>query len=60
MRFNIEGEPMPVVVCELESGEMMITEKGAMSWMSPNMQMNTVGGGIGKYLEEWLVERACL
>lgn len=35
MRFNIEGEPMPVVVCELESGEMMITEKGAMSWMSP-------------------------
>lgn len=26
MRFNIEGEPMPVVVCELESGEMMITE----------------------------------
>lgn len=43
MRFNIEGEPMPVVVCELESGEMMITEKGAMSWMSPNMQMNTVG-----------------
>ena len=48
MRFNIEGEPMPVVVCELESGEMMITEKGAMSWMSPNMQMNTVGGGIGK------------
>ena len=31
MRFNIEGEPMPVVVCELESGEMMITEKGAMS-----------------------------
>ena len=48
MRFNIEGEPMPVVVCELESGEMMITEKGEMSWMSPNMQMNTVGGGIGK------------
>ena len=31
MRFNIEGEPMPVVVCELESGEMMITEKGAIN-----------------------------
>lgn len=61
MRFNIEGEPMPVVVCELESGEMMITEKGARSWMSPNMQMNTVGGQeLEKYLEEWLVERACL
>ena len=51
MRFNIEGEPMPVVVCELESGEMMITEKGAMSWMSPNMQMETTtGGGAGKAL----------
>ena len=49
MRFNIEGEPMPVVVCELESGEMMITEKGAMSWMSPNMEMKTsTNGGIGK------------
>ena len=49
MRFNIEGEPMPVVVCELESGEMMITEKGAMSWMSPNMKMETTtNGGIGK------------
>jgi len=26
----------------------MITEKGAMSWMSPNMKMETVGGGVGK------------
>ena len=26
----------------------MITESGAMSWMSPNMKMETTGGGIGK------------
>lgn len=27
----------------------MLTEKGAMSWMSPNMKMETTtGGGIGK------------
>lgn len=26
----------------------MITEKGAMSWMTPNMKMETVGGGVGK------------
>ena len=26
----------------------MITEKGAMAWMSPNMQMETNTGGIGK------------
>ncbi len=48
MKYSIEGEPMPVVICELEAGEKMITEKGAMSWMSPNMKMETVGGGMGK------------
>ncbi|MBR4344730.1 MAG: TIGR00266 family protein [Lachnospiraceae bacterium] len=48
MRYSIEGTPMPVVICELNSGETMITEKGAMAWMSPNMKMETVGGGIGK------------
>ena len=48
MKYSIEGEPMPVVICNLESGEKMITEKGAMSWMSPNMKMETVGGGVGK------------
>lgn len=48
MKYSIEGEPLPVVMCELEANEMMITEKGAMSWMSPNMKMETVGGGVGK------------
>lgn len=49
MRYSIEGEPLPVVICELENGETMITESGAMSWMSPNMQMETTsGGGLGK------------
>lgn len=48
MRYKIEGETLPVVICELENGEKMITESGAMSWMSPNMKMETVAGGIGK------------
>ena len=48
MRYSIEGEPLPVVICEMEAGEVMITESGAMSWMSPNMQMETKGGGVGK------------
>ena len=48
MNYNIEGEPLPVVICNLEANETMITEKGAMSWMSPNMRMETRGGGIGK------------
>ncbi|OUO80213.1 TIGR00266 family protein [Blautia sp. An249] len=48
MRYKIEGETLPVVICELEDGESMITEKGAMAWMSPNMEMETNTGGIGK------------
>lgn len=39
---------MPVVVCNLQNGESMITEKGSMCWMSPNMQMETSAGGVGK------------
>ena len=49
MQYEIKGEPMPVVICYLEPGERMITEKGSMSWMSPNMQMDTSSnGGVGK------------
>lgn len=48
MKYSIEGEPLPVVICNLEAGEKMITESGAMSWMSPNMKMETTGGGVGK------------
>ena len=48
MKYTIEGEPLPVVICELDGGETMFTESGAMSWMSPNMKMETVGGGLGK------------
>lgn len=48
MKYEIKGEPLPVVICQLESGEKMITEKGAMSWMTPNMVMETKGGGVGK------------
>ena len=49
MRYEIKGETLPVVVCYLDNGERMITEGGGMSWMSPNMKMETtINGGIGK------------
>lgn len=48
MKYEILGEPMPVVVCNLTGGESMITEKGSMCWMSPNMEMQTAAGGLGK------------
>ena len=48
MKYEIIGEPMPVVVCHVEQGEAMITERGSMVWMSPNMEMQTSAGGLGK------------
>ena len=48
MRYEIRGEQMPVVICYLDANETMISESGAMSWMSTNMEMQTSGGGMGK------------
>ena len=48
MKYEIKGGAFPVVVSELTDGERMITEKGSMVWMTPNMEMETTGGGIGK------------
>lgn len=48
MRYEIKGEPMPVVLVYLEANESVKCEKGAMSWMTPNMKMSTSTGGIGK------------
>ena len=51
MEYQIEGRPLPVVICQLSAGETMITERGSMCWMSPNMKMETTSnGGIGKAL----------
>jgi len=48
MKFEVKGTPFPVVVCNLEGGETMKCQSGAMCWMSPNMQMATKAGGLGK------------
>ena len=48
MQYEFKGGVFPVVVCQLADGEKMITEKGSMVWMTPNMEMETTGGGLGK------------
>lgn len=49
IKYEIEGGNLPVLVCYPEPGEVLCTESGSMSWMSPNMQMNTnSGGGLKK------------
>lgn len=49
-KYEIKGDNLPVVVCELAAGESVITERGSMSWMTPNMAMETSGGGMKKML----------
>ena len=49
IRYEIEGGGLPVVICYPEAGQTICCESGAMSWMSPNMQMQTnAGGGFRK------------
>ena len=48
MKYEIKGETLPVVICQLEAGEAMITEGGSMAWMSPNMMMETGSNGGAK------------
>lgn len=49
MEYKIEGTPLPVVICNMHNGEELISEASAMSWMTPNIRMETTSrGGIGK------------
>lgn len=49
INYQIEGGNLPVVICYPEAGQTLCSERGAMSWMSPNMVMQTnTGGGIKK------------
>lgn len=60
MKYEIKGDSLPVVICELENGEKMITESGAMSWMSPNMKMETSSnGGVGKVFGRMVSGEKC-
>ena len=51
IKYEIEGGNLPVVICYPEAGQSLCTESGAMSWMSPNMHMETTSaGGVKKVL----------
>ncbi len=51
MRYEIKGGSLPVVICTVSQGDTLITERGSMCWMTPNMKMETTSnGGIGKVL----------
>ena len=49
IKYEIEGGNLPIVICYPEPYQTLCTEKGAMSWMSSNMEMTTnASGGVGK------------
>ena len=48
IKYEIKGDTLPVVICYPEQGQTLCSENGAMSWMSPNMKMETNAGGFGK------------
>ena len=51
MKYEIKGDTLPVVICQLDKDESMYTESGGMAWMTPNLEMQTSsGGGFGKAL----------
>lgn len=56
MRYEIEGGNLPVLNCFLEPGETIVSQRGAMSWASSNMSMDTsTGGGLKKAVGRLLV-----
>jgi uncharacterized protein (TIGR00266 family) len=49
LKYSIEGGSLPVVICYPRAGQTLCSEGGAMSWMSPNMVMETnTAGGLKK------------
>lgn len=45
LKYEIEGGTLPVVICYPAENQTLCSESGAMSWMSPNMLMETNSGG---------------
>ncbi len=50
MKHEMHGGNLPVAICYPEEGQTIYAEAGAMSWMSPNMKMETSAGSLGKAL----------
>ena len=49
MNCEFKGGNFPVAICNLDAGEAINCESGAMAWMSDGIRMETnTGGGLGK------------
>ena len=51
MQYEVKNAPLPVLICKLDAGESVECQKGAMSWMTASMKMETnMGSGAGGFL----------
>ena len=50
MQYEVHNRPLPVLICRLAQGESVECQQGAMSWMTPSIQMQTGLGSGGKGL----------
>ena len=48
MRYEITNQPFTVLTFNMERGEAIKCQSGAMAWMSPGIRMETKTGGFGK------------
>ena len=48
MKYEVKGDSLPVLCVQLDPGEEIICQSGAMSWMDPGIEMKTESGGLGK------------
>jgi len=55
VKHTIIGDPFPVLLCNLNKGERMITQRGGMSWRTADIDMETnTAGGLMKGLKRSL------
>lgn len=47
MKYEIKNQPFTVLKLQMDAGEEIKCQSGAMAWMSPGIQMETKTGGLG-------------
>ena len=55
MNYTINNQPFTVLSFQLNQGESIKCQSGAMAWMSPSIQMETKTGGLGGMFKKALI-----
>jgi uncharacterized protein (TIGR00266 family) len=55
MKYEITKQPFTILRLQMETGESIKCQSGAMAWMSPTIQMETKTGGLGGMFKKMLV-----